>query len=1108
MPSFRTSHPPRAISRPRRGRVLTAGAMAVALVALGTGASLADPASPADEPGGGVESAADDPLALIRAADGSIDWWVGLSQEQRDVVYDAALPADPPDLPIERFAMAAPAPMGRIGPGVEVSGVTSSGTVWLGAVEGAAQASLESWLSWCITAGYDAPAGTTATSIDPVGDAPLANVVRLHEGDNTQLSRAAIGFLAHTRHETGTATVSAAARIASFMSRTPQAVKDQAAAFLAEAAAAAGPYDQAAPATVEGSGTRTGVIHVHPVVGPAGQPLVGLEQPVTLHGPAVFDTNGNQVADPDETATVMTLTAAETLNLSWVAVPGGNGPVTWSFSVRNLPRSTMSKLSASGQVQATLTYGLRFPSDPEELVLDGPSFDAVDDFRVVPRSQVVEGFTAPGGVALDEVWVDLVEGDTWTEVDGALVPVAGTVTAYAAGAGDPLVSAVAPAGAAVLGSADFTVTGPGRVNSTQVGVPVGDYDGRVTFVVTVTRAQQSHPNLREDARHDYGLVEETTVVPSRLGGTSRVQVKVSDPQAATLTDTFVAHPVEGDVWPAGPDGVTPVEAPYRWTALTVGQGVPTTSPQNPTDATVLGTGVVTATHDGAELTATIPNPWLGVASGGSVVFVWEFAEADGLAEMLPYQVTGWRDDFAVPDETLYVPFTPDVASNASVRETRNGSYFVDELFVGSFPTDHGQFGGGLGFAGDVAEMSQSMFWFPQGVDVTDENLDAAELVAQVTVPAVNGYFASVGSTEFLIPGTAPGEECTPGTAAFQTAFVGDDRAVGVTSSVADPTEQYVVECPALPLPRDVQVTTEAQSSQAVPVFGDGGTLSDAHVVDGLVLAGDRGWSTLSCDLDYDGQYTGDEVLWQSDSVLYPQGAADGTVVAMPGGFAYGDLIDEALWLQELTCSFGQTTVDAAGLVLAQEAPGKPAQTLTVQPAPRVTTTAHASSPDPVVSDEIWDVMDWSGTFPGGSSTIADLYYVGPREELTCTDETRIWASEPVTIDTSPGQGTTNRYRTTKPGTYGFVETTTGPDGEVITTGECGDAAETLTVSAAADQSAWGSQWSASGSLATTGQGVAAGLIGLSLVLAGVGVVVWRRQHANDAAIADSSSSED
>lgn len=75
-------------------------------------------------------------------------------------------------------------------------------------------------------------------------------------------------------------------------------------------------------------------------------------------------------------------------------------------------------------------------------------------------------------------------------------------------------------------------------------------------------------------------------------------------------------------------------------------------------------------------------------------------------------------------------------------------YLVDDVFVTGFPANHPQFTGGSGFGPDRSTLTQSLYFFAEGMDVTDDDLGSAVLIGSTTLPARNGYHPSVGSTGF------------------------------------------------------------------------------------------------------------------------------------------------------------------------------------------------------------------------------------------------------------------------------------------------------------------------------------------------------------------------
>ncbi len=147
----------------------------------------------------------------------------------------------------------------------------------------------------------------------------------------------------------------------------------------------------------------------------------------------------------------------------------------------------------------------------------------------------------------------------------------------------------------------------------------------------------------------------------------------------------------------------------------------------------------------------------------------------------------WHDQFGLGDETTSYRFNANVDTSLSVRETKSGSYLVDDMFVTELPESHPNFTAKAGFKADELKFTQKLLFFPQGQAVTDENIAAAETISEVQVDASNGFKPSVGSTKFKM------KDDTPGTYVFVTSFAGDDRVAPFTTSVTDKTEQYVVE---------------------------------------------------------------------------------------------------------------------------------------------------------------------------------------------------------------------------------------------------------------------------------------------------------------------------
>lgn len=232
-----------------------------------------------------------------------------------------------------------------------------------------------------------------------------------------------------------------------------------------------------------------------------------------------------------------------------------------------------------------------------------------------------------------------------------------------------------------------------------------------------------------------------------------------------------------------PAGNIPVK--YRATAYFSGHTPPTKSNTVPDNAQKIGEVEVIA-NGPSELSASFTMPKPGFAT-----VVWEVRKADQgkLAELIHQD---WQDGYGVPAETVSYPHKVKVDTTLSVRTTKSGIYFVDDLFVSGLPEEHGNFGGDERFSADIKDFQQSLYFFPEGLAVTDENLKQAELIGSgVKVPAKNGFHPNVGANDFKAKMNSDGT-LVPGTYVFITSFAGDDRVAPFTSSAEDKNEQYLV----------------------------------------------------------------------------------------------------------------------------------------------------------------------------------------------------------------------------------------------------------------------------------------------------------------------------
>lgn len=896
----------------------------------------------------------------------------------------------------------------EVGPGVAITGVMDQGTTWLGAVGGTSEAEATGWLSWCITAGLLSPQGTPATAASYVDDPQLAWIVREYEHVETDLSRAAIAYLAHTRHETGSSGVTAETRTARIIANTPQAVKDVAAGYLADGASKAGPYS-ASPGTVEGVGTRTGKIWVDPLTSSAGTAMVGLPMTVALDGPAVFDTNENSVADAGETPVWNGETPAERIALKWVAT--GNGEVTGTRTISNLPRTTLTRFDATGELQDTLTYGARSPSDPEEIIVPGPTFEAVADFQPEIRTTVATAFVDKGAALVDQVTVAAAAGDTWAQVDGADVALTAQGVLYGPYPAPPARSVSVPAGAPVAGTAELTFAGPSTQDA--AASSVATRSGYYTWVWTIDKESQGSAAdyVRADATHDFGLVAETHLVPFQPEVTTVVADRVVDP-AHPLVDDVTFDVAPGDSWLTRHDG-TPVETVWDGT-LYGPYDVPTPEVDTAApDAPVHARTTLTASGPGVQ--STDPGATTGMTPG-FYTWVWEMELARQPVGSQPYLADSSRTAFMVEDETSTMKHTGVVTTMVRDFNVVQGGQIHDTVTVSGLPDSHGQFAGQGGWVGDVDEIVHTAYG-PLAEQPTDDlDLAAAPVLGTATTPARNGtYLIGLGG-EFQV--AADGSAA--GWYVIVSSFAGDDRLDPFTTSSGDVMEMAFVPVDEVTAVESWLVTDADAEVPAGQPFKD-----TAHLTGTVVDGGHLRFEAY-------GPFTEDQapaestetLLWTSEQIpvsgagTYRSGIA---TAELPDGAPWGDVY----WVA--------TYLDADGDEVVRGDFGDPSEITRLVPPgePAVTTLATSAVS---LGSPSHDVAYVSGPVVAGSTLSFAAYRQDAGADVALDELVVDTAEDPTTIYHG---GTYESPEVTfdAVGTYYWVETLTGPDGKTVHVGE-------------------------------------------------------------------------
>lgn len=604
-------------------------------------------------------------------------------------------------------------------------------------------------------------------------------------------SRAALSILAHANYDQGSYV---AAGLSAARAQHPSAYAK--AVAYADWARKNTPHNVEVPAPQTSLAQRHSTINGIRVTDDAGRAVAGIPVTVTLSGPAIFDVTG--------TASWSGTTGTEAISLGVTST--GNGEVS-AHSRFTLPGGRMIKYANDGSIQDELGLDPH-SSQPRFTEKPGEPFRVFYDFQPVGTSKVVWERVDKARV-LNDTFVTAAD-ESYTESPewmydgrGSRVPVVYHATAYWSDA-KPTVSNSIPAGAVKIGETTVTAHGPGQ--TLKASVPAGK-QGWVAWVWEVRKAEQGDyaSYVARDWSDNYGLADETHPERQMFKPVGRSNVagdKVTAPGQAPC-DTFqpATDPAVGDgSWTRIITGSeTFSKAPYvpvtyTATAYRVDpEVIPAGSPTIPAHVTELGSVDVTATKGPEEkITACLPSD----PGPGFLTWVWDVKGEKQTGRDNEFITPGWSDAFGVPDETTSAQYTMEVDSEIHIHHTKSGDYLSDDLFVTALPTNHTTFEGDTkyGFKADVDQMSQSLLFFPRGLEVSEANKAKAETIATVQVDVRNGFCPHVGATRFKMKQDKHGRN-VPGTYVFVTSFPGDDRVAPFTSSVTDTFEQIEATVP-------------------------------------------------------------------------------------------------------------------------------------------------------------------------------------------------------------------------------------------------------------------------------------------------------------------------
>lgn len=646
-------------------------------------------------------------------------------------------------------------------------------------------------------------------------------------------------------------------------------------------------------------------------------------------------------------------------------------------------------------------------------------------------------------------------------------------------------------------SLTWTATGNGTV-SYEVVFP--DAWRTTLTVLTMSGNRQDQLTYGNRPGHDPHEVVVTGAVfqvvqDFRPIATTTVQdVVVRDGDPLVDVVEFAAAP--GDEWVVVEGRPVPVVAEVTWYG-------PFDRPQPQLPSPPAGAPVAGIEQVVAEGPGRVASPGSVIATGNGFYTAVVSIRVEAAGGFAPYL----REDFTAPffEEVETAVNRFDLQHESQTREFNvvPGGRAFDRITVTGYPDDHGDFDGLGGWEPDLGAATVTVYGPLPGMPATPHVPDDAPVFWTGTVPAVNGVH-DVGYDD-AHPVVAPTRAVHPGGDyfVFVYAFAGDDRVEAFVSPFDDVREVFHVPgSPEVVVPPSVVTRAQPTSAAGEPIH-------DTALVTGTTDPGDHLVFRAFGPQDPAEEAVCDEstLLWTSDPVpvdgagLYDSGTTPAP--AIPGAVYWVEslLAQDGHVRHEGRCGLAnETTVVTDGFAVRTQATADGTGTAGADGVPDAGADGAADSGADGAADsaghelvsgvDIWDVVVVEGTVPAGAVTVVDLFHAPPGEPLVCADP--VWTSAPIPLTAGGGgvrEHVTGRFTTTGPGTYGFVERTTGADGTVLSAGLCGDPTETLVLAvpvvpvepAVPDQP-----------LAVTGGDVALGAaVAVLLLGAGAAVVAYR-----------------
>ncbi len=476
-------------------------------------------------------------------------------------------------------------------------------------------------------------------------------------------------------------------------------------------------------------------------------------------------------------------------------------------------------------------------------------------------------------------------------------------------------------------------------------------------------------------------------------------------------------------------------APVKATGVVYGpfQSQPAESDTVPAGAPVAGEATITTSLTSGPTAPYTASTNTTAATSGFYTWVWKISAADqgaGTQRVIPEDYA-WQDRFGQVVESSVVPMNITGVTQVKTDEVPLSGVAQDTATINS---------GGYWLQENAANVPVKITWkaYHDASEQTPARVPASEIPSTATLLGTySTEITNVGNITTpasLADGGIQAPDAKGGWIVWVLSI--DDQDQPRPGYVRPFSDDYGV-------PSEIQkITLPEVATKAQPGAKPGQTITDTATVTGTLPAdgADLHFELYKATRNEAGEWVCEagNLLWTSES-QHVETTGDYVSPAAPGQAG-----GEYHWVEVLSSTKGNEI--HRGLC------GLPDETtFVVDVTTKAKTESGTASAKP--GEAIFDTALLNGQVPEKGTLTFEAYRVFDGAKV-CTDETRVWTSDPITLEgglVKDLQVDSARFTPTlssKASTVYFVETTRDATGRIVAQGECGEPSETIPVDAA------------------------------------------------------------